>query len=271
MYITDLLGAKVRRYKEPPPPRTDRSVTARKVALIGSAPTLDHAPWHDPSWEIWAHATCHNLCVRVDRYFDLHPWRWITGKKVPGYVDFLTTTRTPVYLQHVQKEVPASRRYPKERILAEFRPYFTSHLAWMAALALTEGVTTIGLWGIHYEHDKEHLDQRPGCEYWVGFLEGRGVTVVIPEANPVCKTPAWLYGYESHEGKLHTRAKTGASPTQVKPDTPLQPIAREDVTKRARTDFWDEVKDDPDFVMTPEIAQAALDGGIPLIDGKPAW
>jgi hypothetical protein len=271
MYITDLLGAKVRRYKEPPPPRTDRSVTARKVAVIGSAPTLDHAPWHDPSWEIWAHATCHNLCVRVDRYFDLHPWRWITGKKVPGYVDFLTTTRTPVYLQHVQKEVPASRRYPKERILAEFRPYFTSHLAWMAALALTEGVTTIGLWGIHYEHDKEHLDQRPGCEYWVGFLEGRGVKVVIPRRIRCAKPRRGSTGMSRTRGSCTPvrrpgRARRRSSQTR----RCSRSRGRTSQSGRARTSGT-RSRTIQDFVMTPEIAQAALDGGVPLIDGKPAW
>src|SRR5689334_7908187 len=146
MYITNLLGSKAKRRVEPPPPSPVGGVTRRKVARIGSAPPLDSAPWYDPSWEIWAQATCHNPCVRVDRYFGLHPWEWIVGKQVPGYVDFLKTTRVPVYLQEQRTDVPASRRFPKERILSEFRHYFTNHMAYMAALALTEGVTSIGLW-----------------------------------------------------------------------------------------------------------------------------
>ncbi len=118
MYIADLMGVTIQRRREPSPPPPTGSATGigrlRKIALIGSAQTLDHAPWHDPSWEIWAHATCHNLCVRVDRYFDLHPWAWITGKNVPGYVDFLKKTRVPVYLQQRRSEVPASYTYPKD-------------------------------------------------------------------------------------------------------------------------------------------------------------
>lgn len=270
MHITDLLRVNTKRYREPMPPALRGSVTSRKVALIGSAKTIEYAPWHDPSWEIWAHATCHTYCVRVDRYFDLHPWAWITGKRVPGYLNFLKTTSTPVYLQETHPEVPASWRYPKERILSEFRPYFTSHLAWMAALALTEGVTTIGLFGIHYEHDLEHKAQRPGCEYWVGYLEGKGVNVVLPVGSPVCREPNWLYGYESHDGKVHKRvASDGVKPETVLPQTPLTPV--EDVTRQARTDFWNEVAHDPEFILDPQIAHAALRGEVPLVYGKPAW
>lgn len=262
MYITDLVSGSAKRPTEPPAPAAIRPVVGpgrlRKIALIGSAPTIAHAPWHDPSWEIWAHATCHHLCLRADRYFDLHPWEWITGKHVPGYVEFLQQTTVPVYMQRRHKEVPQSYRYPRERVESEFRPYFTSHAAWMMALALTEGVTHIGLWGIHYEHDVEHKAQRAGCEYWVGVCEGRGVQVVIPTGSPVCREPKWLYGYESHEGRVHKRTTTGgASPTVVKPQTVLSAF---DPT-RVRTDV----------AVDPVIAEAALKGEAPVIHGQKAW
>jgi len=162
-------------------------------------------------------------------------------------------------LQAARPEVPASYTYPKDRILSEFRPYFTNHMAWMSALALTEGVTHIGLWGIHYEHDIEHKAQRACCEYWVGLLEGKGVTVVIPPGSPVTREPSWLYGYESHDHKVHTRQTTGASPTQVKPDTPLTPIPTSEMGQR------------PDISVPEEIRQAARENRAPVIAGRPAW
>ena len=259
MYITDLVGVATKRYREPLPPSSAYRSGVRKIALIGSAPSLDCAPWHDPSWEIWAHGTCHNLCVRADRYFDLHPWAWITGKNVPGYVDFLKKTRVPVYLQTARPEVPASYTYPKDRILSEFRPYFTNHMAWMSALALTEGVTHIGLWGIHYEHDIEHKAQRACCEYWVGLLEGRGVQVVIPPGSPVTREPSWLYGYESHNDRAHVRGVTSASPTQVKPDTPLTVLPTSEMAQR------------PDVPVPEEIRRAAQENRAPVFAGRPAW
>jgi hypothetical protein len=201
------------RYTEPPPPRTAKTTGVRKIALVGSAPSIDATPWHDPTWEIWAHATVHSLCTRVDRYFDLHPWKWITEKDVPGYVQWLKQTKTPVYLQEQRADVVSSLRFPKERLLAEWPEYFTSHAAWMIALALSEGVTHLGFFGIHYAGDEEHQEQRPGCEFWMGVALGRGVQLVIPPDNPLLKEPKWrLYGYRSHEGKVHKRTE-GYVPT----------------------------------------------------------
>ena len=187
----------------------------RKIALIGSAMTVNLAPWFDPSWEIWAHATCHPYCKRVDRYFDLHPWEWISGKPVPGYLAWLKTLQTPIYMQRKFRDVPASRRYPKERMLAgEYPRYFTNHVAWMVALALSEGVTHLGFFGIHYALEEEHKKQRAGCEFWMGVAVGRGVQIVNPPGSPLLRQPSWLYGYESHTGRTHARAATGGKKPQ---------------------------------------------------------
>lgn len=219
------------RFSEPPPPRTRPAGGIRKIALVGSAPSIDCTPWWDSSWEIWAHATVHSLCQRVDRYFDLHPWVWITGKQVPGYVEWVKQTKTPIYLQEKRADVPSSVRFPRERLQAEYPEYFTSHAAWMIALALSEGVTHLGFFGIHYSGDEEHRDQRAGCEFWMGVALGRGVQLVIPPDNPLLKEPKWrLYGYRSHEGKVHKRAQ-GLMPTQRRGEI------LEDGSGTARTDI----------------------------------
>ena len=189
----------------------------RKVALVGNAPTVHHTPWDDPTWEIWAHASSAPYCERVDRYFDLHPKKfWVKGKKwEPNYYRWLKQLDTPIFMQRHYHEIPRSIAYPKTRVLSEFRRYFTSQAAWMIALALTEGVTHIGLFGVHYANDQEHAAQRAGAEYWLGVAEGRGVTLVLPEGNPILRTPSRLYGYESHdEGHLHDSYKLSfAKPT----------------------------------------------------------
>jgi hypothetical protein len=194
----------------------------RKVALIGAAKTVECAPWYDPTWEIWAHSTCHPYCRRVDRYFDLHPWKWISEKPVPGYLNWIKSVQTPVYMQRKFKDVPFSVRYPRERVMAEYPRYFTSQAAWMIALALSEGVTHLGFFGIHYSLDEEHRKQRAGCEYWMGVAIGRGVQIVNPEGSPLLREPGWLYGYESHTGKQHTRTKTGGKKPGVDYTLPPQ-------------------------------------------------
>ena len=204
----------------------------RKIALIGSAQTVNLAPWYDPSWEIWAHATVHPYCKRVDRYFDLHPWAWISTKPVPGYLAWLKGLKTPIYMQRKFRDVPASVRYPQERILAEFPRYITSHVGWMIGLALTEGVTHLGFYGIHYALDEEHKKQRAGCEFWMGLAAGRGVQLVNPPGSPLMREPSWLYGYESHTGKSHIREKTGGKKPQTNMDLPPQNVTITPIAQR---------------------------------------
>lgn len=182
--------------------------TIRKVALCGShSASLVDAPWADPSWEFWGHASSRSWYSRpMDRYFDLHPRACWTrgGKKSAAYPKWLAKNTIPIFMQDRYEGVPASLKYPKGRILLEFRdarPYFTNHTAWMIALALTEGVTTLGLFGINYGTESEYVIQRGSAEYWIGRAAGRGVQVILPEQCTLLRDPAPLYGYESHDEK----------------------------------------------------------------------
>lgn len=170
-----------------------------KVCLIGSAATVLDAPWQDRSWTIWAHSSAQGI-PRCDRWFDLHPKRiWHRRKPwCPTYPAWLRALRTPIYMQTHDPTIPASVAYPKARILAEFGPYFTSQTAWMIALALTEGVTHLSLYGIHYDLAGERRWQRAGCEWMLGIAFGRGVTLCLPPGSPLLADPPYLYGYESH-------------------------------------------------------------------------
>ena len=172
----------------------------RKIAIIGTAATYPFAPFHDPSWEIWAHSSAVPVCPRVDRIFDLHPKHIWKGKKHwhKDYAGFLATCPVPIYMQERFKDVPQSVRYPRERILSEFRRYATSQTAWMIALALTEGVTHLGFYGVHYAHEDERDWQLACAEYWIGLAEGRGVVICLPPGCPMLHNKR-LYGYESHD------------------------------------------------------------------------
>lgn len=178
----------------------------RKVALFGShTATLVDAPWSDHTWERWGHASSRFAYkVELDRYFDLHARSVWTrgGRKTSQYPKWLKRNTVPIYMQQRHEDVPASVEYPRRRVLQEFgypRPYFTSQTAWMIALALTEGVTTLGLFGIEYGIESEYQNQRGGCEYWLGQAAGRGVRIVLPEQCHLLASPAKLYGYESHD------------------------------------------------------------------------
>lgn len=220
----------------------------RKVALIGGAPTVREAPWDDPSWEIWAHTSVGRFCRRVDRWFELHPRAVYTAETVGGakhgrrdWYGWLKARPEPVYLQEATPEIPSSVTYPKARILAEFPRYLTSTVAWMIALAITEGVHTIGLWGIHFESGSEYEEQRAGCEFWLGLAMGRGIQVKLPESCPLLKQPAELYGYESHTPEKYVeRLKTFKQEIYTKRTanfdaSKLVPLTAADATDLLRT------------------------------------
>lgn len=176
----------------------------RKVGFLGSHErSLKFAPWDDPSWELWGHASSRGMYRRSpERFFDLHRTEcWSkSNNKGEKYLRWLATNPVPIYMQERSSDVPASIRYPIEQ--ASFgmaRPYFTSHVAYMIALALMEGVTHIGFFGVNYSPDCEYGTQRGSTEYWMGRAEGAGVTLVLPKTCTLLADPKELYGYESHD------------------------------------------------------------------------
>ncbi len=186
----------------PAAPRVVGTRTVRKIALCGShSSSLPNAPWTDPSWEFWGHAASKSWYRRpMDRYFDLHPKACWTRK--PDHLKWLSRLLVPIYMQERYGDVPASIRYPKEQILTEFgdaRPYFTNQVAWMIALAMTEGATVIGLWGVNYGIESEYMIQRGSAEYWLGRAAERGIRIVLPPECTLLAQPSLLYGYESHD------------------------------------------------------------------------
>lgn len=164
----------------------------RKVGIIGTqADTRIYAPWDDPSWEFWAHTSAWNVIPegRADVVVDTHPPHCFREGKKNGFADyyaFLKQLRTPIYMDERYPEIPASMRFPREKIKQQFPYEFGSLTAQMIALLLCEGVTHIGLWGVEY-HDIEYLSQRCGTVFWVGIAIGRGVQIVLPPSSTILK------------------------------------------------------------------------------------
>lgn len=179
----------------------------KKIGLLGATASLAYAPWSDPSWTLLAHPCCRKDCTREpDWYFDLHPRINFEQKKRwhADYNAWLKRLQTPIFMQEAWPDIPLAVRYPRERIFGEFRQYFTNHCAYMIALAMTEGVTHVGLFGCQYSGGGEREKQRESLLYWMGRFEQAGGTLVIPPAqNTLFEMP--LYGYASHDastGKL---------------------------------------------------------------------
>jgi hypothetical protein len=92
----------------------------------------------------------------------------------------------------------------------------------MIALAMTEGVSVIGLFGVNYGTEGEYMRQRGSAEFWLGRAVQSGVRVVLPAQCDLLADPVALYGYESHDEETGL-LKDVYKATPFKVITPLKP------------------------------------------------
>ncbi len=172
-----------------------------KVAIVGAAPTSRHlAPVTDPTWQIWTCSPSNRTKIsRVDSWFELHSIvdleseRW--SNWVPEYAAYLKALTCPVYMQTVNNVVPNAVAFPKDQVMAEFGPmFFTSSMAFMIALAIMQGATEIGIYGVDCAANGEYEYERPGVQYFVKVARDRGITVTIPPQSDL-DAPVPTYGY----------------------------------------------------------------------------
>lgn len=168
----------------------------RKAAIIGAGPGRKNAPWTDPTWCVWALNEIYQ--PRFDRHFELHPMSvqndrelaWLAGCPTPCYVLDLT--------EWDDGAIPHPVQFPLDRIRAAgFRDYFTCTFALELALAIHDGFSEIGLWGVELflGTARERTVERACVEYWIGVAEGRGVKVVADSALAAHRSRL-LYGYD---------------------------------------------------------------------------
>lgn len=194
-----------------------------KVAILGYTPHRGQAPWafehHD--WELWMLNDLYMQGipphdVRRVRWFELHPWeeKGPDGKPTTFSVDRAHTQvlqgliagGAKVYLQEERPEVPGAMRFPYEAIYAHFKDtlggslkYFTNTISFEIALAIMEGATEIGIYGVDMMTggggvvNNEYGYQRPSCEYWIAAAEFAGIKVHLPAESDLLKN-AFVYG-----------------------------------------------------------------------------
>lgn len=203
--------------------RGDIIASPTRIALVGSGLSWPRAPWGDPHWQVWAHASMHRGAEAegksADLWFEVHrpdvrsePKAWDAN-----YAAWLLKGEgrtAPVMVQYVNP-LPVNARMLPRRTIAEWlrergatdAEYVTSTGAWMLLHALYSGATTIGLWGMNYEEHSEYIIQRPCLEYWIGFARALGVSVYITPTSRLCRDPH-VYGYDGHRAdllKAHSR------------------------------------------------------------------
>lgn len=175
----------------------------KKVAIIGANSTVKYAPLDDPEWEIWG---CNSLWryamnrggeFKATRWFELHPMDVQTEAELKAIAE----CPVPIYtLKDESSWAPFSRVYPLEDVMEKLPwRYFTCTFAYQIALAIKEGFSTIGLFGVELWQGtpRERFVERACVEFWIGVAAGMKIDFVLPEGTRMAyQNP--LYGYDYH-------------------------------------------------------------------------
>jgi gamma-glutamylcyclotransferase (GGCT)/AIG2-like uncharacterized protein YtfP len=173
-----------------------------KIAIVGGAPSSAHlAPFNDPEWKIWVLGVRADIYPRIDKIFEIHEYLETDPEKhiepvSPQYYQSLQKFTCPVVVaDNCPFDHPNKQVFPyaeAEQMIGS--TYLTSTCAYMMALAILEGATAIGLWGVDMSvDDEEYFYQRPCMEQWIGYAKGRGIEVVIPKESCIGKS-TYVYG-----------------------------------------------------------------------------
>lgn len=119
---------------------------------------------------------------------------------------FMRACPCPLYGLEDWKELeaPHGRPYPLHRVLdaigfepGRFGDIFACTFAYQIALAVAEGFTTIGLFGIDLDcgTPREMTIERTSVAFWAAYAAGCGINIVTPRGTTLFTHPR-RYGYD---------------------------------------------------------------------------
>ena len=160
-----------------------------KVAILGLSPTTHMLGMvRLEGWEMWGLPWDEEAWPYLTRAFEMHDMRLLESahcRRRPGYFDRLQEMPC-LYMQ--ESYWPTVERYPFEAVAESVgQAYWNSSIAYAMALAIHEGASEIGVYGVDMKGDDEFGYQKPNMEYLVGVARGKGIKVSIPDASPLCK------------------------------------------------------------------------------------
>lgn len=162
-----------------------------KVAIVGTAPGWERAPYGDPSWSIWGlndlyELWPHDSLPKFSAWWELHGDTPLTrARRREGHFERVKALGIPVYYLHGEQPTPDSIKLDVDALAKVGRDYFACTNAYQIALALSLGATEIGLYGTPLQSNREVVVERPCVCYWIGLAEGRGVKVTVEHSQSV--------------------------------------------------------------------------------------
>ena len=164
-----------------------------KIIIIGKGDYWQLAPFEGETWGV------NDLILLrpFKRLFDLHAiGSWKDKQKQ------IDTRKKALRINTLY----TLDNYPLDELKKFFKTdYFSCSAAYMIALAIYEGATSIDLYGVNMVIAKEYAYQKPCVDYWCGQAMGRGIEVAVyGKTSTIMKTPAGLlYGYLTKQELNH--------------------------------------------------------------------
>lgn len=151
------------------------------VEIIGGSPTWTLAPFKG---EVWVHGNQLDRFQgkKVDRIFEIHD---ILTNQHETYPQWLVDHNIPMIVGNFPIKADHVKEFPNEcNVLGKL----TSTPAYMMALAIHEGATSIGIYGVEMGVDNhEYFKQRAGMYAWIGYAMGKGIKITIPDESSLFK------------------------------------------------------------------------------------
>ena len=165
----------------------------RKIAILGTSPSWERAPFDDPSWEIWA---CNQFALGLERceyVFEIHR-RWnLDDRKSPdkGYIERLKKVKPPTkVVSIIPIGGPANVVMDRDDLFKRYGSWwFSSSFGYMIGMAIDEGVSEIGFWGIDMESREEYVVQQCGVLHLIDVARRQGIKVHIPDYSLLNREP----------------------------------------------------------------------------------
>jgi hypothetical protein len=167
-----------------------------EVAICGFASSSRHLiPVDNDQVEIWGLNQLYRHIDRADRWFDIHRHWEEDNVEGTDHPKWLRECGIPVYMVKRDPELPTSVRFPIENSITSALDYFTSTVAYMLALAISEGFSKIHLYGIDLVVGTEYEVQKACVEFWLGMAHGKGIDLEIPNQSALL-SQTHRYGYQ---------------------------------------------------------------------------
>jgi hypothetical protein len=239
----------------------------RQFVIIGTAPSWQRTPWKAPNVLLASLNDAYQLGPRgfgeCHEWYDPHPLnhfifpetKALYAHQVPpghyvrpkGHLEWLASRPYPVYLQpdyltqHPNAaEWQNAKPFPRQQIVEHFGQYFTSTPQWMMAFALMRGFSDFAVYGIHLATEQEYREQRPGFEFLIGRVLGKGklsVTVKdgmrhyetadghvsLPEESPVLQSK-FQYAFETRPSGFMAPVEWQLHKLSIKRDRTIQAL-----------------------------------------------